>query len=87
MEKRYHETWTDTHEISFINNLGMGKYIKDVWHPEIQRISNKEIIECLEKYIKGAHLKDWDRTCLTECKCVCAARNRIKKIKNNGGKG
>lgn len=84
---KYHETWTDTHEINFINNLGMGKYIKDIWHPEIQRLSNKEIIESLELYIKGAHRKDWDRAGLSEGKCIKAAQDRIKILKNNGGKG
>lgn len=83
-EKRYHETWTDTHEISFINNLGWGVFIKNVWHPEVRRLSDEEIIESLENYIRGAKHKDWDRSGLLEGKCIKAAQDRIFKIKNKG---
>jgi hypothetical protein len=81
--KPYHNLWDLKKEIGFIKGIGMEKELdahgKLIGRKQIK--PNKYIIECLQGYIRGSHLKDWDRCGIDNGPvCIQAARERIQAL-------
>lgn len=83
---RYHETWTNTHEISCIEHFGMERVfdVHGKYQGATQIKTDEEIMEILKGYIKGGSTKDWMRCGLDGKKCLSFAQNRLKAIKYKG---
>lgn len=81
---KYHEIHGDTQEIDWIEHIGYKRLFSThgKYQGKKQILPDKEIIEILEGYIRGAKHKDWIRCGLSEGLCIKAAQDRIQILKN-----